>query len=101
MSMTTQRREPSRSWLSRLCATNATFYGPSSTHSTSPTCSPDGHHPELSKSRPTRMSRQTLSSRAPHCDWLYQTLCHPERSIAIGTIHHNAKSRDLLFLCSS
>jgi hypothetical protein len=58
-STTTRRRAPSRSWRSRPCATSATFYGPSSTRSTSPTCSRDGRRRGRSASRPA----STLSFR--------------------------------------
>src|SRR6267154_2204064 len=72
MFMTTRRRAPNRSWRSRRCATNATSYGRSSTHCTSPTLSRDGRHPELSASRSASMAPPEDSSQprlAAGCRW--------------------------------
>src|ERR1700733_432113 len=72
MSMTTRRRGPSRSWHSRPCATSATFYGRSSTPSTSPTCSQDGRRRAHSASRPASMALPEDSSQprlAAGCRW--------------------------------
>src|ERR1022692_4908664 len=72
MSTTTRRREPSRSWHSRPCATSATFCGRSSTRSTSPTCSRHGRRPERSGSRALSMAPPEDSSQprlAAGCRW--------------------------------
>src|ERR1700686_734064 len=72
MSTTTRRRELSRSWQSKPCATNATSYGRGSTPSTSPTCSREGRRPERFGSRAAKMPPPEDTSQpqlAAGCRW--------------------------------
>src|SRR5580693_1073518 len=72
MFMTMRRRALNRSWRSRLCVTSATFYGRSSTPSTSPTCSQDGRRPARFESRPASMAPPEDSAQprlAAGCRW--------------------------------
>src|SRR5258708_38237290 len=66
------RLASNKGWRYKPCVTSATFYGRSSTRSTSPTWNRDGLHPERSGSRLVSMAPPEDSSR-PHlaagCRW--------------------------------
>src|ERR1700679_1110518 len=105
MSSTMRRRGPNRSWRSRPCATSATFFGRNSTHSSSPTCSPDGRLPELFESRAASMAPPEDSSQprlATGCRWGAENKAGNEERVILfpeGAIKLQGTGRQVLERC--